>query len=271
MELAAQMEHVVVATESAVDDDPVSIVESNIHFVNLLRQEGLLVLPEINVDALRSYYVDFFEAQLHNGGFSQFVYNSRWNPREIEFVTDGLREMGAVQHLRFLTGEAVRVADLGTRKLQKFLDGDYFSKSRTRDKLDANNHRFFEAQTGENLRALNAGWLKNLPHLMVLPQDGMAEEMTRLSSALPDREARLAHARSGEPRYLTVIRALCEEAGLVLGGVTMGDPTHAHAGKTTVAWHFLTEGGHHYYMVDTGREAIMFDGTSHARVAHLTI
>jgi hypothetical protein len=266
-----QVRHVIVATESVADDDPAGVVASNIAFVNSLRQEGLFGLEELDADSLRSYYVDFFQAQLNNGGFSQFVYNSRWSPYEIGLVTEGLRAMGAVRHLRFLDGEANRVAGLGNRKLQKFLGSEYFGKNSLRDKLDENNDTFFEAQSNEDLRTLNASWLKSLPHLKVLPQDDMADEVTRLSSALPDRSARIARARSQEPRYLKIIRALCEEAGQVLGGVTAGDPTHSHAGKTTTAWHFLTDRGHHYYMVETRREVIMFDGTSHARVAGIAL
>ena len=68
--------NVVVSAESVASADPAEIIHSNIAFVNALFAEQ--VRPEeIASDALRSYHVDYYLAQVENGGFSQFVYNSR--------------------------------------------------------------------------------------------------------------------------------------------------------------------------------------------------
>ena len=76
-----------------------------------------------------------------------------------------------------------------------------------------------------------------------------------------DSEATLPEARANEPRYIKLIRALCERAGHTLERVTAGDPAHEHDGTRTLAWHFITDHGHHY-MVETGGRAIMFRGFS---------
>jgi hypothetical protein len=43
--------------------------------------------------------------------------------------------------------------------------------------------------------------------------------------------------------------------------VTAGDPNHQQNGQPVVAWHFLTDKGHHY-MVDADGKAVMFNGTT---------
>jgi len=89
----------------------------------------------------------------------------------------------------------------------------------------------------------------------------MRQEAHRRGKALPERERRIAEARANEPRYMKLIRSLCDSAGHELERVTAGDLTRIHEGSRTVAWHFITDKGHHH-MVDTGRKAIMFRGDS---------
>ena len=70
---------IVVSTTSTASSDETDVVESNVSFVNALFGE-LLRAEQLAQDALRSYYVDCFYAQLMNGGFSQFIYKPRWTP-----------------------------------------------------------------------------------------------------------------------------------------------------------------------------------------------
>lgn len=71
------LDAVIVSIDAMGSDDPCDLISSNIDVVNALLNEHLNP-DEISIDALRSYYVDYFLSQLNNGGFSQFVYNSRW-------------------------------------------------------------------------------------------------------------------------------------------------------------------------------------------------
>ena len=73
--------------------DPQPIIDSSIGFLNALFDEQL-ELEEASSAALLSYYVDYYLVEFENGGFSQFVYNSKWRPEITVRVRDGMRTMG---------------------------------------------------------------------------------------------------------------------------------------------------------------------------------
>jgi hypothetical protein len=258
---------VIVSDQSVASADPYDIVCSNIEFVNALFGEHLRA-DEIAPDALRSYYVDYFLAQVNNGGFSQFVYNSRWSPLMNGFIREGLAAMKAVGHLALFNESAALVDRLGADGLQAFFESEYFDDNAERDSLDANNDRFSELSETEDLIALNAAWLRSLPGLKVKTADEIKAQIARRGGALPDREERVRAALESEPRYMKLIRALCGAAGHELSRVTGGDPTHEHNGTRVLAWHFLTDKGHHY-MVDADGKAVMFDGTTKVVVTEI--
>lgn len=258
---------IVVSVESLNSDNPNHIVDSNISFVNALFEE-YLPPDEVPVDALRSYYVDYYLTQVENGGFSQFVFNSRWDSKVVQLVEDGLRLMNANQHTLSFQQNAVLVRQLGPDGLKDFLQSEYFDENPERDALDRNNSLFFELSKEEDLVVLNAAWLKSLPNVIALEKDEIAEEIKRRAALVPDREQRAAAARAGEPRYMKLIRALSERAGQTLSHITAGDPTHMHAGQRTLAWHFITDNGHHY-MVEADRKSLMFNGETHELIMEI--
>lgn len=254
-------EAVVVSEASLGDDDPESLICSNVDFVNSLLDE-YLTDDEISPDALRSYYVDYYLAQVNNGGFSQFVYNSRWNPKMVRLVREGLQAMQATRHLALFDEGAQLVERLGHEGVDAFLESEYFGDNSDRDALNGLNDRFNELdEEEEDLQVLNASWLRRLPNLVVLSDEAMDDEVERRAQAVPDRESRIAAAEEDEPRFVELIRGLCDEAGQELVNVTIGDPTRVHEGVRTMAWHFITNEGHHH-MVEVGGKAIMFRGDS---------
>lgn len=253
---------IIVSDESCRSAEPGDIVESNIVFVNALFEE-YLTADEVSADALRSYYVDYYLAEVNNGGFSQFVYNSHWNPQCLAYIREGMRAMGAKRHLEVFEEGARLVERFGPDRLAKYLASEYFGENPDRDELNGPNDHFVQADKHEDLLALNAAWLRQHPGLVVLSPAQMQEEIRRRGQALPDRERRIAEARANEPRYLKLIRALCSQAGHELERVTAGDPNRVHEGVRTVAWHFITDKGHHH-MVESAGKAIMFRGHSTA-------
>jgi hypothetical protein len=257
---ALRPDAVVVSDVDFGADDPAMIVESNVGFLNDLFAEHLKI-EEVSADALRSYYVDYYLAEVNNGGFSQFVYNSRWDPGVVRQVREGLQAMGAVRHLDVFEEGARLVEGFGPSRLEDYFESDYFDENPDRDELNAINDRFEQASEHEDLLALNASWLRGLPNLVVLTVEEMRVEVRRRAEALPDRDARIAEARANAPRFEKLIRALCEHAGLELDRITAGDPTRMHEGERTLAWHFLTDQGHHH-MVESGGKAILFRGHS---------
>lgn len=98
MQTSVSPDAVVVSDTSFTSDDPAEIVDSNALFVNELFAE-YMTPEEISADALRSYYVANYLEQVENGGFSQFVYNCRWNPLIVSTICEGLRSMQAERHL----------------------------------------------------------------------------------------------------------------------------------------------------------------------------
>lgn len=258
---------VVVSDQSIASDDLYEIILSNITFVDDLLSEHLRP-GEIAPDALRSYYVDYYLAQVNNGGISQFVYNSKWSPAVIKLVREGLSAMNARQHLKLFDEVTAIVDRLGSDRLQAFLQSQYFDSHEEREALNEPNLRFFKLAETEDLVALNAAWLRGLPGLQVKTAEEMRAEVERRAAALPDREERKRAALENEPRYLQLMRALSTKAGHKFSHVTGGDPTHQHNGKAVLAWHFITDYGHHY-MVEADGIAIMFNGTTHTPVTRI--
>lgn len=259
---------VIVSTRSHKSKAPYDIIDSNIAFINALREEHFLP-HELSRDALLSYYVDYYLAEVNNGGFSQFVYNSRWSDEVVSLLRDGLRSIGARRHMALFERGARMVHALGKRKLKQFMSSEYFGDNNPeRDSLNAINDDFFELLKVEDLIALNSAWLRARPTLVVLSVKNMEAEIRNRVATQPDRTQRIALARASEPRYMKLIRALCDRAGHTLSHVTAGDPGHLYEGEQTMAWHFITNHGHHY-MLDVRGEALMIHGDSKRSIARI--
>lgn len=258
---------VVVSEQSFESDDPYDIVYSNVSFLNALIEQHFRE-DELSTDAWRSYYVDLYVSQMDNGGFSQFVYNTRWENSLIQLVREGMQAMGATRHLEMLDQSAELVARLGSGGLQRFLDSDYFGDNAERDQLSDNDEAIYDLMDEEDLVALNSAWLRSLSSLVVLPRREMQAEIQRRIEAMPDRMERWEQAREDEPRYIKLIRALCQEADHELEKVTAGDPSFVYEGQQVIAWHFITDQGHHY-MVDHDGKALMFIGDVHTHVTEI--
>ena len=259
---------VFVSDASFASSAPEDIVSSNIEFVNDLLAEHFRE-EEISRDALRSYYVDYYLAQVNNGGLSQFVWNSKWSPPLIGLVREGLCAIKAVQHLKLFNESAAFVDRMGPDRLQGYLRRDYWGTNPDRDALDAaHDHRFIEYSKTEDLVALNAAWLRGLPGLQVKTREESRAEIERRVAAQPNREERKRAALENEPRYMKLIRSLSLKAGHTFSHITAGDPTHQHNGKRVLAWHFFTDKGHHY-MVDADGKALMFEHATNKLVAEM--
>lgn len=176
------MDKVIVSENSFNSTDPYDIIDSNISYINLLREEGFE--GEICPEAETSYYIDYYASQVKNGGFSQFVYNSGWNDELNALIRNGLEKMQATEHLAYFNQQATVVDNYDELELARFLDGDYFGKNPTREAL--NNDDFFNIK--ENLIELNANWLKSLPNLCVLTIEQMFQQAEQILGKQISRE-----------------------------------------------------------------------------------
>ena len=242
---------IIVSTTSMDCSDRTEVVQSNVSFVNALRAE-LLTVDELAPDALRSYYVDYFHTQVMNGGFSQFVYNSKWNEKVVGFVRAGLQAMAATRALTaFESGERF-VDRTGQNWLDQFLATDYFDDNPIRDTFDEG----FDTNALRALPSVNARWLRAHPKLVVATIEDMGAEVRRRAAALPDRAERTARARANEPRDLRLIRALCERAGHELERRTAA-ALLTYEGARQWGFFFRTDRGAHV-MIDLETKALMF-------------
>ncbi|MGB1252091.1 MAG: DMP19 family protein [Candidatus Promineifilaceae bacterium] len=258
---------IIVSRDSFDSEDSLQIVESNISFINALLTHHLQI-DEISVYALQSYYVDYYLAQIENGGFSQFVYNSRWSRATVDLITDGLKSMGASQHLALFNKAESRLNQLEPEDLERFFESDYFGENEERDFLNQYSDEFYTLDEEEDLAALNAQWLRQHPHLVVMTIDEMYADLERQVASIPDIESRVAEALAQEPRYTKIIRKFCHEYELDFDCVTAGVPTE-YNGEDVVAWYFVSAEGP-YYMIETDGNAFMFDANSDKLVGKIT-
>jgi hypothetical protein len=258
--------HVVVSKPSFDSKEPEDIVGSNVEFVNMLLHEHL-TLSEISLEALKSYYTDFFEYQIGNGGFSQFTYNSRWNNQTLSLVRSGLEAMGAVRHLALFDAGVNAINLLGESWLERFKHSEYFGENADRDYIEAETQVWMQSCNAEDLIALNANWLRRLPNLAVLSDEDMKALAAHRGRQLPDKPDRINQAIAQEPRYLKITKALCEKAGQRLNRITAGGPG-VYEGQRVFECHFLSDVGHHR-MIDLGWRAVMLKGTTMVVVSEI--
>lgn len=255
---------VIVSKQSFESSDNYDIIYSNISFLDSLFAQHLEP-QDVSRDALRSYWVAYYLEQVNNGGFAQFIQNSGGEPEIDAYVKEGLTAMGAVKHRAHFDKYESPTENLGLFANLGILIGSFFSAKKMMKKMmkiyDSLDTEFYAISEEEDLTELNSRWLRSLPHLVVMSEEQMEEEVKRRAAEIPDREEREAAAREQIPRYMKLIAALCKEAGHDLEDITAGDPTHTYQEQPVLAWHFLTDKGH-YYMLDLETKALMFDDSS---------
>ncbi len=271
---APTKDSIVVLASGLTEEDEGDLITSNIAFVNMLFEEHL-TRDEIARDALRSHHVDYFLAEYENGGFSQFVYNTRWDKDIVTDVREGLKAMGAKRYLAAFEKAAKLLDKVPREKLEAYLDGGYFHEEDAEDEpedpidWEAVDKAINKAGESEDIFDLHVAWLRKHPQLFPMnSEEEMAEEARRRGAALPDRAQRIAKAAANEPRYLKLIRALCQEAGQELANLTAIDPRHEYEGEFVHAYHFITNEGHHH-MIEHDGEALMFRGHSTDEVCRI--
>ena len=157
----------IIVSETAMkSQNQQDVIHSNISIINLMREEG--VSDElIHEDALLSYYLDYYWAQILEGNFAQFVHQSAWNKELNELIEEGLALIGAKKHLELFLQQSKKVKLMSSVKLNKFLKTKLEGLNPVRDTL--NSTLFFELE--ENLIELNANFLKSHPDFEVLSVD----------------------------------------------------------------------------------------------------
>ena len=247
----------IVVKQSAYDAfDPHGIVQANIDFVNTMVQEGGCVHAELPVNALRGYFVDYYLAQVLNGGLSQFVGNSGWKPNVVRHCFDGLKAMGLKTHYRLF------------RELEKLLISDralaeYIADTRGFGDIDPSiaslDDKFMDQHCKHSIVEGNAAWLKSLPELLVVADYEYDAAIEALQTANPHRASRLAarHRKGVQFNVEDILQAAARLLCWMTWRVPITDITAgafgrpAPDGRKTTSWRVHSpQGSHNVYLFD---------------------
>lgn len=157
----------VLMTQEAVDDpDLTAPVETNITIVNHLLQTFRYKVEELPPEAIQSYAVDFYMAQVMNGGHEQFAHNANGQPHSWTFARSGLAAMGAAGHLRTFE-RFEHIIQRGDKRARDLIAGGGFGPADP--EVEEIDDAFYAAEEQQLLAELNSQWLRALPNLRVLP------------------------------------------------------------------------------------------------------
>jgi hypothetical protein len=166
---------------------------------------------ELPQDALRAFHVDYYIAQVNNGGHGQFAYNSRWDEQVLRDIGEGLTAIGVAEATEIFRSFQT-YAVLEPARFQQTFDGSGFGAiDPFVEKLD---QRFY-AGAGDALAKALRAWLARLPSLRPLHDSDYREAMQNLPAQNPERAARnaanaaeLEQRRAEDPIHQT-IRFVC--------------------------------------------------------------
>ena len=248
--------NIIISQQSLDSDDHYDVIYANLDFLN-----GLFSVyvdyAEIAPEAVHSYFVDYYATQMNNGGFAEFVYHSDWNASKIESVREGLSALQASQHLQHFIKMSALVDEMSQADLKLLLDEDYFGDNQQRDHLNQLNHDYFAIDQVEDLMEINYQWLVNHPNTVVLDEDLLWGKIEKISNQVTDRDLRKQRFLATQPRLIQIVHALCQSVGQEFERPTITSPTD-YEGKRVVEYHFISDAGH-FYLIDLGYEAKMFD------------
>ncbi|WP_052207056.1 DMP19 family protein [Sinomonas humi] len=191
--MPANQHPVVLPADALLGPDAV-LVDANIDIVNAMYAE-LLGEDEIALNALRSYYVDFYLTESLEGGFAQYVVSAGDREGLDSLVRDGLREMGAARHLELFDAAAKAFDALSDDDAEAYLVGDG-EPSAAVAAIEALDDEFEEILESEDIVVLNGAWLRGQEGLLALDDEGIEEEIARRVGLVPDLEERRAQAEA---------------------------------------------------------------------------
>lgn len=182
---------VIIVPQSAHDSDkdyslPCAVVD----FVNHAIGTAQFRRDEIPLPAMQAFHVDYYIAQVNNGGHSQYVGNSGWHQYQIDDVCAGLKAIGIEDAIE-LYDDLCAFADSHPEEFRAGMDArgfgefpEFFSKA---DNL-------FFAGLNDRLMKGNSDWIRTLDCLLVLEDGQYRKVMTELSDRNPHAAQRGAEA-----------------------------------------------------------------------------
>lgn len=195
---------------------PYDLVLAVVNFVNFALRHAYFSRDEIAQNAMRAYHVDYYLAQVNNGGHAQFASNSNMLDVILKDIDEGLTAMrhdAAGIYRRFITfskAEPARMANVlkggGFGEIDPFMKG-----------LDK---EFYALNEKQPLINANRDWLKSMPELQVVPDtdyiavtDAFAATNAEAEKRKEEREqgTREADARDPLKRAMIYLCMMVEE------------------------------------------------------------
>ena len=167
--------------------------------VNTLQDYGAYTRQELPAELMQAYHVDYYDAQVQNGGHAQFIGNSNWNEDIVGDVERGIAAMQADDYLALFRSVRARVdadhalkasavASRGFSDLGGGMVGD----------LNEHDERFFSLSRSRSLRDFMQDWLRTLDMVRLVPDREWLGELHSTIMANPLRQARLDSLGHGD-------------------------------------------------------------------------
>lgn len=241
-----------------------AVVQSNVSIVSALTAE-LFTVEEVHPDALMGYYVDFYLAQVNNGGFEQFVHNTGWQDGVVNQVEAGLIAIGQAEHLALWRTARAQVDGLSAEDLATLLDQGLFDSPTALaldEALSDYEEKFYAlAGTPADLTEANGAWLQSRPGVQIYPRAQLENVIADLVDRQPNRAERQAAAKEAREANMTAEeragRRYCEDHDEEFEFVTAGSGLKFE-GKTRFAVWFRTDRGLRIALA-TGSEWVILD------------
>lgn len=194
------------------DADPYDRISEIVTFVNYALTECAYTLEELPQDAVRTYYADYYLAQVLNGGHAQFVGNSHWTERHLVYIEQGLAAIGLTEAMAVFARLRAMPARYGLDFTRDLTSEDYDLTEVEFKELDS---IFFERLQNQILHGLS-DWIITWPTLLPAQTAELSEYRKRLLIENPngrqrrekaERDKREAFEATGLP---DLVRYVCQ-------------------------------------------------------------
>lgn len=180
---------VIIVPQSAYDSDKAyALPEAVVDFVNYVIHTAHYRRDELPAPTMQIFHVDYYVAQVNNGGHSQYVGNSGWHQYQIDDIRAGLAAIGEIDAIE-LFEDLCAFADSHPGEFQAGMEArgfgaypEFFAKA---DKL-------FFAGLNDRIMQGNSDRVRALDCLLVLGSEEYRKVMNELPARNPLREQRAA-------------------------------------------------------------------------------
>lgn len=179
----------IIVAQSAYEawpDDPHPLVKGVIDYVNILTRQGHYTRAEVPARAMQAFHMDYYLAQVNNGGHSQFVRNTGANMDfTLRDIRAGLQTVDGGDYLMLVDALDVWIESYPDEAArQTGFVGGIAPEMTNLDKM------FYGLEKGSSLREMIAGMIADAPELMVVPDHRLDEARDRVCAANPLRPLR---------------------------------------------------------------------------------